>query len=121
MTDVCYTGCRVLADGAWRDGLDVLVTNGRIEAVQPSGCARAAQRIALPPEALLAPGYIDIQVNGGGGVLFNDDPSAAAAPPGYFPPSLPARRKPCARRPLRSLPLSRLDRVCSASISRARF
>jgi N-acetylglucosamine-6-phosphate deacetylase len=79
MTDVCYTGCRVLADGAWRDGLDVLVTNGRIEAVQPSGCARAAQRIALPPEALLAPGYIDIQVNGGGGVLFNDDPSAAAA------------------------------------------
>ena len=24
---------------------------------------------------LLAPGYIDVQVNGGGGVLFNDDPT----------------------------------------------
>ncbi|MER2491065.1 N-acetylglucosamine-6-phosphate deacetylase [Catenovulum sediminis] len=30
---------------------------------------------ALPLEGLLAPGYIDIQVNGGGGVLFNNQPS----------------------------------------------
>jgi N-acetylglucosamine-6-phosphate deacetylase len=35
--------------------------------------------MALPPEALLAPGFIDIQVNGGGGVLFNDQPTSQAA------------------------------------------
>ena len=29
----------------------------------------------LPDGAWLAPGFIDIQVNGGGDVLFNDDPS----------------------------------------------
>jgi N-acetylglucosamine-6-phosphate deacetylase len=29
----------------------------------------------LPPGAWLAPGFIDIQVNGGGDVLFNDEPS----------------------------------------------
>ena len=41
--------------------------------------------LAPPAEALiidlagglLAPGFIDVQVNGGGGVLFNDDPSVA--------------------------------------------
>ncbi len=28
---------------------------------------------ALPPDVVLAPGFVDLQVNGGGGVLFNDD------------------------------------------------
>jgi N-acetylglucosamine-6-phosphate deacetylase len=32
---------------------------------------------ALPSDAILAPGFIDIQVNGGGGVLLNDDPTEA--------------------------------------------
>jgi N-acetylglucosamine-6-phosphate deacetylase len=32
----------------------------------------------LPAGSLLAPGFIDIQVNGGGGVLLNDDPSVEA-------------------------------------------
>ena len=32
----------------------------------------------LPPDAWLAPGFIDIQVNGGGDTLFNDDPTPAA-------------------------------------------
>ena len=33
---------------------------------------------ALPPGAWLAPGFIDLQVNGGGDVLFNDEPTPAA-------------------------------------------
>ncbi len=33
----------------------------------------------LPPDAIVAPGFIDAQVNGGGGILYNDGPSAAAA------------------------------------------
>src|SRR5579871_3161925 len=33
---------------------------------------------ALKLEGLLAPGLIDIQVNGGGGVLFNDQPTLEA-------------------------------------------
>ena len=32
----------------------------------------------LPKDAWLAPGFIDIQVNGGGDTLFNDDPTPAA-------------------------------------------
>jgi N-acetylglucosamine-6-phosphate deacetylase len=30
----------------------------------------------LPDDAILAPGFIDLQVNGGGGFLLNDDPTA---------------------------------------------
>jgi len=33
--------------------------------------------IALASDTILAPGFIDIQVNGGGGVLLNDEPSEA--------------------------------------------
>ena len=32
----------------------------------------------MPPETLLAPGFIDLQVNGGGGVLLNDEPTPEA-------------------------------------------
>jgi N-acetylglucosamine-6-phosphate deacetylase len=32
----------------------------------------------MPPGTLLAPGFIDLQVNGGGGVLLNDDPTPDA-------------------------------------------
>ena len=33
--------------------------------------------IQLPPGTILAPGFVDVQVNGGGGILFNDDPSSS--------------------------------------------
>ena len=79
MDPVFYHGCQILLDGALHPGSGVLVQHGRIAAILPHDAAPHADRIALPPEALLAPGYIDLQVNGGGGVLFNDDPSAAAA------------------------------------------
>ena len=57
----------------------VLVENGRILAVIPERDAVAAETVTLPPGSLLAPGLIDIQVNGGGGILFNDRPDAEAA------------------------------------------
>jgi N-acetylglucosamine-6-phosphate deacetylase len=79
MDPVFYHGCQVLLDGALHTGSGVLVQGGRIAAVLPHDASPHADRIALPDEALLAPGYVDLQVNGGGGVLFNDDPSAAAA------------------------------------------
>jgi len=75
---IFYQGRAVLTPEGWREHHGVLVQDRRIAAIlprAPSGAARAA----VPPEAWLAPGFIDIQVNGGGGALFNDDPSAACA------------------------------------------
>ncbi len=57
----------------------VLIENGTILAVIPKRDAAAAETVTLPPGSLLAPGLIDIQVNGGGGILFNDRPDAEAA------------------------------------------
>lgn len=59
-------------------GRCVLIENGRIAAI----VARGDRRIRRVPRhdldgALLLPGFIDSQVNGGGGALFNDAPSVA--------------------------------------------
>src|SRR5437879_4601614 len=52
----------------------VTVSEGLIESVSFEQ-ARSAATISLPADAILAPGLIDIQVNGGGGVLLNDEPT----------------------------------------------
>jgi N-acetylglucosamine-6-phosphate deacetylase len=79
MTALFLHGCDVLTPQARLSGQGVLVADGLIRAVLAADARPSATHVALPPEALLAPGYIDIQVNGGGGVLFNDTPTAGAA------------------------------------------
>jgi N-acetylglucosamine-6-phosphate deacetylase len=59
-----------------RDDCAVIIDGSRIRAViDRSEVPAAIPTRNLPPGAWLAPGFIDIQVNGGGDVLFNDDPS----------------------------------------------
>lgn len=63
-----FTGESILS------GHGVLVEDGRIVAVLPeSDGPEGAEKVDLDG-GLLAPGFIDVQVNGGGGVLFNDSP-----------------------------------------------
>lgn len=65
----------MLVDGAIVEGRAVIVAGGVIEAVVDA----AAVPPGLPRHDLggnlLAPGFIDTQVNGGGGALFNDAPT----------------------------------------------
>lgn len=44
----------------------------------PADLAREMERVELAPDRLLAPGFVDCQVNGGAGALVNDDPSESA-------------------------------------------
>lgn len=56
----------------------VVVQNGKVADVVPArqlGSSIVAERL---DGHLLAPGFIDVQVNGGGGVLLNDAPTIAA-------------------------------------------
>jgi N-acetylglucosamine-6-phosphate deacetylase len=65
-------------DGAVvRRNAAVVIDGARIVAVAPRTEAPATMAMrALPDGVWLAPGFIDVQVNGGGDVLFNDTPTA---------------------------------------------
>ena len=78
MTMHALVNARVLGDDGLADGQAVLVEGERIAAIVPAGDRRigGAQRHDLAG-ALLLPGFVDVQVNGGGGVLFNDTPDVA--------------------------------------------
>ncbi len=75
-SDAALVNGRVLTPEGWRDDCAVLIEQGRIADIVPAGDARAG---AMPQHDLqglmLAPGFIDTQVNGGGDVLFNDVPT----------------------------------------------
>jgi N-acetylglucosamine-6-phosphate deacetylase len=73
---IALTHARVLTPHGWRDDLAVLVEGERIAALLPPehAAVRAAQAQDLAG-ALLVPGFIDTQVNGGGGALFNAAPT----------------------------------------------
>jgi N-acetylglucosamine-6-phosphate deacetylase len=68
-------------DGAVvRERTAVVVDSARILDLVPTTDLPQTMSIrAMPEGAWLAPGFIDLQVNGGGDVLFNDQPSAQAA------------------------------------------
>jgi N-acetylglucosamine-6-phosphate deacetylase len=69
--------CPTLFDGrALRTGALLSIAGGKVEALSFGMRANKAD-IRLPEETVVAPGLVDIQVNGGGGALFNDDPSVA--------------------------------------------
>ena len=68
---------KILLDGGLVGGRALLVADGRIQGVvDDDRLPQDARRIDLEG-GLLAPGFIDLQVNGGGGVLLNDAPEPA--------------------------------------------
>ncbi|MEP6906996.1 MAG: N-acetylglucosamine-6-phosphate deacetylase [Pseudoxanthomonas sp.] len=76
MSSLALVNGRVLTDHGFDDGIAVLVEDGRIAALIPTH--EALQRATAAHDlhgAILLPGFIDCQVNGGGGVLFNNAPT----------------------------------------------
>lgn len=70
---------RVFDGDALREDSAVVIDGSRIAAVLPRAeIPRGIPVFTLPENAWLAPGFIDIQVNGGGDVLFNDEPTPNA-------------------------------------------
>jgi len=75
MPALALTGARVFTGEAFLDDAAVIVEAGRIVDVAGAGAAPAGARRIDLPGGVLAPGFVDAQVNGGGGVLFNETPT----------------------------------------------
>ena len=75
---IAWTGARIFDGADSRQPVALLVEGGTIAGV--------VAEVQIPDGSvkrdlgggILAPGYVDLQVNGGGGIQFNDDPSVAA-------------------------------------------
>lgn len=79
MGRVILTGARLFDGTRCHDGQAVVIEGDRIAAILPMEDTSEAERIMLDG-GLLAPGLIDLQVNGGGGVMLSgDDPLAEIA------------------------------------------
>ncbi len=72
--------CAKLFDGeAFHDDQAVVIEDGRIVAFTPVAQLDPSIERQMLSGGLLAPGFIDAQVNGGGGVLFNEQPTVEGA------------------------------------------
>jgi N-acetylglucosamine-6-phosphate deacetylase len=76
--DLVLTGCEIFTgDEVLRDH-SIVVRDGVVAALPPrSDAPRHGTGVVDLGGRSVAPGLIDVQVNGGGDVLFNDDPSVA--------------------------------------------
>ena len=75
MNNKALAGARIFDGNGFFDDHVLIVSDGTIVDIVPeTACPEDAERIALDG-GVLAPGFIDVQVNGGGGVMLNDAPS----------------------------------------------
>lgn len=70
-----YVGAAVFDGQSILQNHALLVSGTSVHAVVPEDAVPDTARRIMLDGGLLAPGYVDLQVNGGGGVMFNDDPS----------------------------------------------
>lgn len=73
---IALTGARIFDGARMLDEHAVVIESGRVLAVPPlAELGAAIETRAI--EGMLAPGFVDVQNNGGGGVLFNDERTVA--------------------------------------------
>lgn len=77
MSTLVFHNGHVLTDNGFERDVCVVVEDGHIVSVLHGAAPSQGEHIDLHG-GYLAPGFIDVQVNGGGGVLFNNDTSVDA-------------------------------------------
>jgi N-acetylglucosamine-6-phosphate deacetylase len=73
---IALTGARIFDGDAWHERSALVVDNGMVEGIIAADSPTDARRVPVDG-AMLVPGFVDLQVNGGGGVLLNEAPTLA--------------------------------------------
>src|ERR1700737_3816016 len=70
---------RIFDGYRWHNDAVILIDRGVVQCIAPRDqSADDWPTEVMPPGTVLAPGFIDLQVNGGGGLLLNDEPTPDA-------------------------------------------
>jgi N-acetylglucosamine-6-phosphate deacetylase len=70
---------RIFDGHRWHNNAVIVIDRGMVQCIAPRDQSAGDWLTeVMPAGTLLAPGFIDLQVNGGGGVLLNDDPTPDA-------------------------------------------
>jgi N-acetylglucosamine-6-phosphate deacetylase len=67
-------GTRIFDGASWHENAAVVFDGAKIAAIRPVA-SLAADIETIDGGEIIAPGFIDLQVNGGGGVLLNEEPT----------------------------------------------
>jgi N-acetylglucosamine-6-phosphate deacetylase len=71
-------GARIFDGDDWHEGAALIVGGGLVEAIVLAGAVPSGVRPVETGGGILAPGFVDLQVNGGGGIMLNDHPDVAS-------------------------------------------
>ena len=68
------TGARIFDGDKWHDEAALLVSGEQVTGIVPQESLETGMRVVEAGGGMLAPGFVDLQVNGGGGLMINDRP-----------------------------------------------
>lgn len=74
MDRIAIRAARIFDGLGWRENAALVVGDGKVEGIAAPDDLPAGLPVVDADGSTLAPGFVDLQVNGGGGVLFNDAP-----------------------------------------------
>jgi len=77
-TLTALTHARIFDGHAWHEDRCLLIEAGRIHSIASENDIPASATAVDSKNAVIVPGFIDLQVNGGGGVMLNDEQSVEA-------------------------------------------
>ena len=77
MTKIAITGARIFDGADWHERSALVINNGVVEGVIAADSPTDATRV-VADGAMIVPGFVDLQVNGGGGALLNLTPTLDA-------------------------------------------
>jgi N-acetylglucosamine-6-phosphate deacetylase len=73
---IALTGARIFDGHSCHENAAILFSDGIVSGIVPNERVSSDFECVRLDGGMLAPGFIDLQANGGGGVLFNEEPDA---------------------------------------------